>query len=63
MSKLVYVIGIFVLVTFLYAIPILTACSFIYKWNGFFQLDLIVASIIEFCELSTLITDKVNRRE
>lgn len=55
MTNIVYEIGVFVVAAILYAIPILTACSFIYKWDGFFQMVLIVISMIEFCGLSALI--------
>lgn len=61
METIVYEIGVFVVSAILYAIPILTACSFIYEWDGFFQVVLIIASIIEFCGISVLIADKVNR--
>ena len=63
MTIIVYEIGVFVLSAILYAIPILTTCSFIYDWDGFFQLALIVASLIEFCGLIVLIADKVNKGE
>lgn len=63
MKNIVNVIGTFVVTAILYAIPILTACSFIYEWDGFFQVMLIVASMIEFCGLSVLIADKVSRGE
>jgi hypothetical protein len=63
MADIVYEIGVFVVTTILYAIPILTACSFIYQWDGFFQVALIIASIIEFCGLSVLIGDEVSRGE
>lgn len=57
MTNIVYAIGVFVVAVILYAIPILTACSFIYKWDAFFQLMFIVASMIEFCGLCSLIAD------
>lgn len=63
MSKLVYEIGTFVLVVILYAIPILTACSFIYKWASSIQFVLIIVSVIEFFALSYIITDMVSRGE
>lgn len=63
METIIYEIGVFVITAILYAIPILTACSFIYEWNGFFQLVLIVASIIEFLGLGTLIVDKSDDRK
>lgn len=63
MTDIVYEIGVCVIAIILYAIPILTACSFIYEWDGFFQVILIVASMIEFCGLCILIADKVNGRE
>jgi hypothetical protein len=63
MKNMVNIIGIFVTTAILYAIPILTTCSFIYEWDGFFQVVLIIASIIEFCGLCTLITDNVTREE
>lgn len=63
METIVYEIGVFVVTAILYAIPILTTCSFIYEWDGFFQVVLIIASMIEFCGLSVLIADKVSRRE
>ena len=63
MTDIVYEIGVFVVTIILYTIPILTACSFIYKWDGFFQAMLVIVSIIEFCALSVLIADKVNGRE
>lgn len=55
MKKLVYGIGILVVTAFLYAIPILTACSFIYDWYTGVQFVLIVTSIIELIGLSSLI--------
>ena len=63
MKIIVNLIGVFVVTVILYAIPILTACSLIYEWDGFFQLVLIVASIIEFCGVCTLLTDEVIRGE
>lgn len=63
MTDIVYSIGVFVVTAILYAIPILTACSFIYEWDGFFQVVLIVASVIEFFGLSVLIADEVSRLE
>ena len=63
MTSIVYELGVFVLTAILYAIPILTACSFIYEWDGFFQLVLIVASIIEFLGLGTLIVDKSDNKK
>ena len=63
MTSIVYELGVFVLTSILYAIPILTACSFIYEWDGFFQLVLIIVSMIEFCGLSVLIVDKTDNRK
>ena len=63
MENIIYEIGVFVITVILYAIPILTACSFIYEWDGFIQLVLIVASMIEFLGLSALIVDKVSKGE
>lgn len=63
MTSIVYELGVFVLTSILYAIPILTACSFIYEWDGFFQLVLIIVSMIEFCGLSSLIVDKTDNRK
>lgn len=63
METIIYEIGVFVITAILYAIPILTACSFIYEWDGFFQFVLVVASMIEFCGLSTLIVDKADNRK
>lgn len=63
MTSIVYELGVFVLTSILYAIPILTACSFIYEWDGFFQLVLTVVSMIEFCGLGSLIADKGSREE
>lgn len=62
MKNIVYILGVFVLTSILYAIPVLTACSFIYEW-GVIQLMLILASLIEFCGLSALIIDKVSKGE
>lgn len=55
MKKIIYEIGILVVTAFLYAIPILTACSFIYDWYTGVQFVLIVTSIIELIGLSCLI--------
>lgn len=63
METIIYEIGVFVITAILYAIPILTACSFIYGWDGFIQLVLIVASMIEFVELGFLIIDKTDKRK
>ena len=63
MKIVIYELGIFVLISILYAIPILTACSFIYEWDGFFQLVLIIASMIEFCGLGVLIVDKTSNKK
>lgn len=63
MKTIIYEIGVFVITAILYAIPILTACSFIYEWDGFFQLVLVVASMIEFCGLGSLIVDKSDNRK
>jgi hypothetical protein len=60
---IVYEIGIQVLVTFLYAIPFLTACSFIYGWPSSFQFILKVFSVIEFGTLSYIIADMASRGE
>ena len=63
MRKIVYEIGTFILTAFLYAIPILTACSFIYEWLSLFQFILIVVSVIEFGTLSYIIADMVSKGE
>lgn len=63
METIIYEIGAFVLTSILYAIPILTACSFIYEWNGFIELVLIVISFVEFCGLGILIDDKASSRK
>jgi hypothetical protein len=63
MSKLVYEIGIIVLVALLYSIPILTVFSFIYMWPSFFKFILIVVSVIELLALSEIIADMVSRGE
>ena len=63
MKTIVYMIGVLIVTAILYAIPILTACSIIYKWDGFLQLGLIIVSIIEFCGLYVLIDDVVSREE
>ena len=49
MKYIVYIIGMLVVTVILYAIPILTACSFIYNWGRFFQVVLIGASMTEYC--------------
>ena len=63
MKYIVYIIGVFVLTAILYAIPIITACSIIYEWDGLLRILLIMASIIEFLGLSVLIMDKVDEGE
>lgn len=63
MKYIVYIIGVFVLTAILYAIPIITACSIIYEWDGLLRILLIMTSIIEFLGLSVLIMDKVDREE
>lgn len=55
MKKLVYEIGLLVVTVFLYAIPILTVCSFIYDWYTGVRFMLIVTSIIELIGLNYLI--------
>lgn len=62
MKTIVIILGSAVLTSILYIIPILTACSFIYKWDDFFQLVLIIASIIEFCGIGAFIQDEVSSR-
>lgn len=63
MEAIVYMIGLFIVSAILYAIPILTACSIIYEWDGFLRILLIMASIIEFLGLYILIDDKISRGE
>ena len=63
METIVYTIGMFIVTAILYAIPIITACSIIYEWDGFLRILLIMASIIEFLGLSVLIMDKVDEGE
>jgi hypothetical protein len=63
LSKLVYEIGIIVLVALLYSIPILTVFSFIYMWPSFFKFILIVVSVIELIALSEIIEDMASRGE
>lgn len=63
METIVYMIGVFIVTAILYAIPIITACSIIYEWDGFLRILLILASIIEFCGLYILIDDKISREE
>lgn len=55
MKRMVYEIGILVVTVLLYAMPILTACSFIYDWYTGVQFTLIVTSIIELIGLSCLV--------
>ena len=63
MKVIVYFIGLLIVAAILYAIPIITACSIIYEWDGLLRILLIMASIIEFLGLSVLIMDKVDREE
>ena len=63
MKVIVYIIGVFVVTAILYAIPILTICSFIYEWDGFLKTVLIGVSIIECLGLGCSIADKVSRKE
>lgn len=63
MKLTIYMIGLLIVTAILYAIPILTACSIIYEWDGFLRILLIMASIIEFCGLYILIDDKISREE
>ena len=63
METIVYTIGMFIVTAILYAIPIITACSIIYEWDGLLRILLIMASIIEFLGLSVLIMDKVDEGE
>lgn len=63
MEFIVYEIGVLVVTSILYAIPILTACSFIYGWPSFFQFVMAIISIIEFCMLAYFVGDKVDRGE
>ena len=63
MKDIVYEIGVFIVTAILYVIPIITACSIIYEWDGFLKTLLIIASIIEFLGLYVLIDDKISRGE
>lgn len=63
MKAIVYIIGVFVVTAILYAIPILTICSFIYEWDGFLKTVLLMVSIIECCGLGSLIADMVCKEE
>ncbi len=63
MKIIVYGLGVFVVAVILYAIPILTACSFIYEWDGLLKLVMILISTIELCMLAYFIADKADRGE
>lgn len=63
MEFIVYEIGVLVLTSILYVIPILTACSFIYDWPSFFQFVMAICLIIEFCMLAYFVDAKVDRGE
>ena len=63
MEAIVYMIGVFIVTAILYAIPIITACSIIYEWDGLLKILLIMVSIIEFCGLCILIDDKISKEE
>lgn len=56
MIDIVYKTGKFVVTAILYTIPILTACSFIYDWGGFFQVVLIGASMTEYYSIDKVPT-------
>ena len=63
MKDIIYLIGLIIITAILYAIPIITVCSFFYEWDGFLRILLILTCTIEFCGLYYLIDDKIYREE
>lgn len=63
MKDIIYLIGLIIITAILYAIPIITACSFFYAWNGSLKILLILTCIIEFGGLYYLIDDKIYRED
>ena len=61
MEIIVFGIGVSVVAAILYAIPILTACSFIYEWDGLLKLVMMLISIIELGMLAYFVADKADR--
>ena len=47
MNKIIKIVGSIVVSVIMYAIPILTACSFAYAWDGFVRLILTLASLTQ----------------
>jgi len=54
MKRTVLIIGSIIFALLMYAIPILTVCSFVYGWDGFIKTVLsifVIGQIAVFCEL------------
>ena len=58
MEIIVFGLGVCVVVAILYAIPILTACSFIYEWDGLLKLVMMLISTMELCVLAYFVQIK-----
>lgn len=60
MNEFVKFLGIMLLTTIAVAIPILTACSLILKWNAIMSMFLILFTFFDFIALSVCITDALD---
>ena len=50
-------VGIFIISLFFMSIPVLCTLSFVYNWYGCFKLILIVACLVDWVVLSSMLVD------
>lgn len=63
MKTAIEIIGVFVISLFFISIPILCTLSFVYNWEGFFKLILIVACLVEWVGLACLLIDVADNHD
>lgn len=51
MKSVLLIIGSIIFSALMYCVPILLVCSFVLKWDAFFQYLLTIFAIVQFCFL------------
>lgn len=58
MKAILEVIGAVVVTTVILGVPILTFMSFIYNWDGFIKMSLLLGSAVDFLHVLNMLLEK-----
>lgn len=63
MSRIVKIIGSFVVTIVMYCVPFLLACSYCLNWDGFIKLCLIIAALVQITLIAGAVYEKAEGGE